>query len=97
MKTLRQLFVENREYLGDAQADAILNLIASEERLRRYFPPLEENIIERHARTILESAPGAWKARQREQDRQFQKLLSLVGVIVAALGTWFSVFWKGDK
>ena len=97
MKTLRQLFVENREYLDVAQASEILQVIEICERRRLNHSDSEEGGMVGLLRTNLESAPGAWKARQREQDRQFQKLLSLVGVIVAALATWFSVFWKGDK
>ena len=97
MKTLRQLFVENREYLGDSQASSYLDLIDICERRFSHNSDSEEMAIEKRLRTLLESAPGAWKARQREQDRQYQKLLSLIGVIVAALGSWFSGFWKGDK
>ena len=94
MKTLWKLLVENREYLGVKQANDISNLI---DIVERYSSPSEKNSMERYVRTTLESAPGAWKSRQREQDRRFQKLLSIVGVVIAALGTWFSGFWKVDK
>ena len=97
MKTLRQLFVENREYLDVAQASEISQVIEICERRRLNHSDSEEGGMVGLLRTNLESAPGAWKARQREQDRRFQKLLSLVGVVIAALGTWFSGFWKGDK
>ena len=97
MKSLRQLFVENREYLSDAQASDYSQRIEICERRGLDQFDSEEGGFVGLLRTNLESAPGAWKARQREQDRQFQKRLSLVGVVIAAFGTWFSVFWKGDK
>ncbi len=97
MKTLRQLFVENREYLDVAQASEILQVIEICERRRLNHSDSEEGGMVGLLRTNLESAPGAWKARQMEQDRRFQNLLSLVGVVIAPLGTWFSGFWKGDK
>ena len=95
MKTLRQLFVENREYLSDEQASDFLQLLEICERRRLNQSDSEEGGMVGLLRTNLESAPGACKARQREQDRQFQKLLSMVGVIVAAPGTWLFWFLEG--